>query len=120
MPYLSVTIGKKLEEPQREKLKAELCRLIAIIPGKSEADLMVEIRDTGSSPQEGAALYMSGSKEPSAYIDLRMYTATTEEAKKRFTRETFALITREFAIPSERQYLTIGEYSNWGYEGEWH
>jgi phenylpyruvate tautomerase PptA (4-oxalocrotonate tautomerase family) len=112
MPYLSVTIGQKLEAAQREKLKTELGRLITIIPGKSESDLIVNIQDT--------PLYMGGAEVPCVYIDLRVYTKTTEEAKKRFTRETFALITRDLGIPPERQYLTIGEYENWGYAGEWH
>jgi hypothetical protein len=113
MPYLSVNIGKKLEAAQKEKLKTEFGRLITIIPGKTEPDLMLNIQDTD-------AMYIAGAQTPCAYIDLRVYTKTTEEAKKRFTGETFALLTREFGIPPERQYMTIAEYENWGYDGEWH
>jgi hypothetical protein len=113
MPYISVTLGQKLDAAQKEKLKTELGRLITIIPGKTEPDLIVNIQDTG-------AVYMGGAEIPCAYIDLRVYTKTNDEAKKRFTRELFAFIAREFAIPIERQYLTIGEYENWGYDGEWH
>jgi hypothetical protein len=113
MPYLSVIIGQKLEAAQKEKLKTEFGRLITIIPGKTEPDLILHIQDTTS-------LCMGGTQVPCAYIDLRVYTKTTEEAKKRFTHETFALITREFGIPPERQYLSVGEYENWGYSGEWH
>jgi hypothetical protein len=65
-------------------------------------------------------MYMGGESVPCAYIDLRVYTKTTEEAKKRFTRETCALISAECGIPVERQYLTIREFENWGYDGEWH
>lgn len=113
MPYISVTIGRKLEAPQREKLKSELGRLITIIPGKTEPDLIVHIQDLG-------AVYMGGAEVPSVYIDLRVYTKTTGEAKKRFTQETCAFIAKEFGIPVERQYLTISEFENWGYDGEWH
>lgn len=113
MPYISVTIGQKLEEAQKEKLKAGLGRLITIIPGKTEPDLVVHIQDSCS-------LYMGGGKAPCAYIDLRIYTKTANEAKERFTREVFAFISGEFGIPPERQYLTIGEYENWGYDGKWH
>ncbi|MDR2478912.1 MAG: hypothetical protein LBD48_06330 [Treponema sp.] len=113
MPYISVAIGHKLEAAQKEKLTAELGRLITIIPGKTEADLIVQIQDSG-------ALYMDGREIPCAYIDLRVYTKTSDEAKKRFTRETCAFIAREFNIPVERQYLTIREFENWGYDGEWH
>jgi hypothetical protein len=113
MPYLSVSIGQKLEAAQREKLKTELGRLITIIPGKTEPDLIVHIQDSG-------AMYIGGEEVPCAYIDLRVYTKTAEEAKKRFTCETCAFIAKEFNIPVERQYLTIREFENWGYDGEWH
>jgi phenylpyruvate tautomerase PptA (4-oxalocrotonate tautomerase family) len=113
MPYLAISIGQKLEAAQKDKLKTEMGRLITIIPGKTEPDLIVRIED-------GAAMYMGGEEIPCAYIDLRVYTKTTEEAKKRFTHETCACIAREFGIPAERQYLTIREFENWGYDGEWH
>jgi hypothetical protein len=113
MPYIQVTIGQKLKPDQKETLKNELGRLITIIPGKTEPSLIVSIRD--DSP-----LYMGGSETPAAYIDLRVYTKTDPEAKKRFTREVFSFLTREFAIPADRQYLTIAEYENWGYDGEFH
>jgi hypothetical protein len=113
MPYIQVTIGQKLSDPQKEALKSELGRLITIIPGKTEAALIVSIQDGGS-------LYMGGIKEPSVYIDLRVYTAVEAEAKNRFALELFSSITRLFGIPASRQYLTIGEYDHWGYDGEFH
>ncbi|MFP3090252.1 hypothetical protein LQZ21_07990 [Treponema sp. TIM-1] len=113
MPYVQVTIGQKLSVPQKEKLKNQLGSLITIIPGKTEPDLMVSIQDSSS-------LYMGGTEAPAVYIDLRVYTKTDAEAKKRFTRELFDYITREFGIPAARQYLTIGEYEHWGYDGEFH
>jgi phenylpyruvate tautomerase PptA (4-oxalocrotonate tautomerase family) len=113
MPYISVTLGQKLSDSQKEKLKSELGRLIALIPGKSEADLIVAVRDSD-------AVYSGGEAVPCMYMDVRVYTKTTEEAKQRFTRETCAFIAKTFGIPVNRQYLTISEYDNWGYDGEWH
>ncbi|MDR3146359.1 MAG: hypothetical protein LBU21_08780 [Treponema sp.] len=113
MPYIQVNIGQKLTASQKELLKNELGRLITIIPGKTEPDLIVNIQDGGS-------FYMGGTETPSAYIDLRVYTRTDPEAKKDFTRKLFAFIAREFGIQTGRQYLTITEYDNWGYDGEFH
>jgi hypothetical protein len=113
MPYISVVIGQKLSAPQKEVLKSELGRLITIIPGKTEPDLLVNIQDGGS-------LYMGGTSAPCVYIDLRIYTKTDPEAKKRFTRELCTLITSQFGIEAVRQYLTISEYDHWGYDGEFH
>lgn len=113
MPYISVAIGQKLSAPQKDRLKSELGRLISIIPGKTEPDLLVNIQDNGF-------LSMGGTETPSVYIDLRMLGKTDLEAKKRFTREVFACITRLFDIEAARQYLTISEYDHWGYDGEFH
>ncbi|MDR2477603.1 MAG: hypothetical protein LBD18_07455 [Treponema sp.] len=113
MPYISVNIGQKLEAAQKANLKTELGRLITIIPGKTEPDLIVRIEDSG-------AMYIGGKEIPCVYIDLRVYTKTSDEAKKRFTHEICAYIAHEFNIPVERQYLTIREFENWGYDGEWH
>jgi hypothetical protein len=113
MPYVQVTIGRKLSVPERETLKGELGRLISIIPGKTESGLIVSVQDGGS-------LYMGGTTEPAVYIDLRVYTKTDPEAKKRFARELFASVTGQFGIPAARQYLTIEEYDHWGYDGEFH
>jgi phenylpyruvate tautomerase PptA (4-oxalocrotonate tautomerase family) len=113
MPYVSVTIGRKLDDGQKDALKSELGRLITIIPGKTEPDLFVHIQDEG-------AVYFGGTRSPSVYVDVRVYTKTPAAAKQRFVREVCAFIAREFGIPPERQYLTISEYDNWGYDGEWH
>ncbi|AEF82933.1 phenylpyruvate tautomerase MIF-related protein [Leadbettera azotonutricia] len=113
MPFISVTIGQKLNSAEKEKLKAELGRLITIIPGKTEPDLIVHIQDSG-------AVYMGGTETPSVYIDLRVYTKTKEDAKKTFTKKLFDFITAEYGIKPDRQYLTISEYENWGYDGEFH
>ncbi|MDR2634234.1 MAG: hypothetical protein LBC51_11540 [Treponema sp.] len=113
MPYISVTTGLKLSVLQKETLKNELGRLISIIPGKTEADLMGCIQDD-------AGFFMGGSQAPAAYIDLRLYTKTDPEAKKRFTQELCAFLSHEFGIDLGRQYLTISEYEHWGYDGEFH
>ncbi|MDR2159718.1 MAG: hypothetical protein LBP23_06595 [Treponema sp.] len=113
MPYISIAIGQKLDVSQKETMKSELGRLITIIPGKTEADLLVNVQDGGS-------LYMGGTADPSVYIDLRMLGKADPEIKKRFTKELCAFITREFGIEKGRQYLTIIEYDHWGYDGEFH
>lgn len=113
MPYISVQTSAELSTVKAETLKAELGRLITIIPGKTEPDLMVDLAGSRT-------MYLDGKAAPCAYIDLRVYTKTEPDAKKRFTRETFALIQRELNIPPANQYMTITEFDSWGYDGELH
>jgi phenylpyruvate tautomerase PptA (4-oxalocrotonate tautomerase family) len=113
MPYISITVGQKLSALQRQMMKTEFGRLISILPGKTEPDLIVNIHD-------GGAVYMGGAEVPCVFIDLRVYGKADEEAKKRFAEEIFAYITHVLGIPPEHQYLTISEHDHWGYDGQWH
>ncbi|MDR2468436.1 MAG: hypothetical protein LBD22_05695 [Spirochaetaceae bacterium] len=113
MPYISINTSAALSDANKATLVSELGRLITIIPGKTEADLIVDLSTS-------RAMFMGGKKTPSAYIDLRVYTKTTDEAKKLFTREVFTLLNHELGIKTEHLYMTIAEFDNWGYDGEFH
>jgi phenylpyruvate tautomerase PptA (4-oxalocrotonate tautomerase family) len=113
MPYLAINLAQKLSQAQKETVIAEFGRLITVIPGKTEDTLMVDLSDD-------RALYMGGQAGPCAYVDLRMYTKTTQEAKQRFTKDASAFLVRELGIREERVYLTIAEYDQWGYDGALH
>lgn len=93
MPYISVTIGQKFEAAQKEKLKAELGRLITIIPGKTEPDLIVHTQDS-------ASLNMGGEEGPSVYIDLRIYTKTEKKPRSALHMKSSPLLSASSAFPA--------------------
>jgi phenylpyruvate tautomerase PptA (4-oxalocrotonate tautomerase family) len=113
MPYIAVKTGEALSEARKDALTRELGRLISIIPGKTEPDLIVDLAC-------GADMYMGGRRVPCAYIDLRVYSKAEEGAKERFTSEVFTLISRELGIKKENLYMTVSEFDRWGYDGEYH
>jgi phenylpyruvate tautomerase PptA (4-oxalocrotonate tautomerase family) len=113
MPYISVTLGQKLRAVQKEKLKAELGRIVSGIPGKNEANLIVNVHDSD-------AMYMGGAEVPCAFIEFRVHSKIPLASKKEFSKKLFAFIAKEFGVPPEHQYLDILEYEHWGYDGEWH
>lgn len=110
MPYIAVNTTQKLSDAQKVKIKTELGRLIAIIPTKSEANLMIDISDSRT-------FYKAGREVAGVFIDLRLYHKSEFEPKKQFTEETFQMLARELGAEKENMYLTIMEFENWGSGG---
>ena len=110
MPYIAVNTSQKLSDAQKEKIKAELGRLIAIIPTKSETYLMVDFSDDRT-------FYKAGQKVEGAFIDLRLFYKSEFAPKKKFTEETLKMLSSELGIKKENFYLTIMEFDNWGSSG---
>ena len=110
MPYIAFNTSLKLSDSQKEKVKAELGRLITIIPTKTEAVTMVDFSDSRS-------FYKGGEVISGAFIELRLFHKSEFEAKKKFTEETFEMLARELGLKKENMYLNILEFENWGSGG---
>jgi len=110
MPYIAVNTTQVLSPALKERIKGELGRLIAILPGKDEDGLFVDFSG-------GRNIYKAGKEVEGAFIDLRVYKKSPLDAKKAFTKEVFDLLDRELDIKKNHVYLSIGEYENWGADG---
>jgi phenylpyruvate tautomerase PptA (4-oxalocrotonate tautomerase family) len=110
MPYIAINTTQKLSDGQKEKIKTELGRLIAVIPTKNEAGLLVDFSDSRT-------IYKAGENVQGAFIDLRLFHKSEFEPKKKFTEETFEMLSRELGIKKEHMYLNIMEFDNWGSAG---
>ena len=113
MPYIAVNTTQELNQAQKEKIKAELGRLMSIIPTKTEASLLIDFSG-------GRTLYKGGINIDGAFVDLRLFGKSELGPKKQYTAEVFSLLNRELGIKKEHIYLTIGEYETWGSNGELH
>ena len=110
MPYIAVNTTLTLSGSQKEKIKTELGRLITIIPTKTEAGLLVDFSDSRT-------MYKAGENISGAFIDLRLFHKSEYEPKKKFTEETFEMLSRELGIKKEHMSLNITELENWGAAG---
>ena len=110
MPYIAVNTTQELSDAQKEKIKTELGRLIAVIPTKNEAGLLIDF--SGSR-----TIYKAGKEVQGVFLDLRLYHKSDFEPKKKFTEETFEMFMRELGTQKENMYLTIMEFDNWGSGG---
>ena len=110
MPYIAINTSLKLSEAQMEKIKTELGRLITIIPSKTEAVTMVDFSD-------GRTFYKAGEKIDGALIELRLWSKSEFEAKKKFIEETFQLLSRELGLKEINMSLNVFEFDDWGSGG---
>ena len=110
MPYIALNTTQKLSAVQMEKIKAEFGRLIALIPTKNEAGLLVDFSDSRT-------IYKAGEKVDGAFIDLRLFHKSDFEPKKKFTEAAFEMLSRELGLKQDNMYLTILEFDNWGSAG---
>lgn len=107
MPYIGISTSKTLSNEQKTALKAALGEAIAVIPGKDESRLMVDIAD-------GHEMFFAGEKRDLAYLDVKCYGTTTLEAKKAFTEAAFRAVQQTTGLPENGIYLTCTDFANWG------
>lgn len=111
MPYIGVNLSKTLEAGQGEALKTAVGEVITLLPGKSEALLMMDIQD-------GKPTWFGGkAQENSAFVDVRLYGSQSFEAKSNFTKAMFEAFERVLGIAPESMFLGIKEYDTWGTRG---
>lgn len=110
MPYIGVHVGKTLTQEAKDAIKAGLGEKIGLIPGKTEAVLMVDISD-------GHTMYMSGEQRALAYVDVKCYGTTEFDNKKAFTEAAFAVVGEAAGLAPTDIYVTYSEFSTWGTRG---
>ena len=111
MPYIAVTTSKALSDEQKDELKKTIGQKISLIPGKTEAALMVDISDNHT-------MYFAGEKRKLAYVDVRCYGSTEFENKKALTEALFDAVELHTGLHDDSIYLTYSEFSNWGTRGK--
>lgn len=110
MPYIQVSISEKLDDMKIESLKAMLGECIALLPGKSEAVLMVRIDDDQK-------MYFKGEPGNCAMIEVHLYRESPKEAKKVFAAEVLQSISEMTGVPIDRMFLNFTEYTDWAAGG---
>ena len=110
MPYIAINTSQKLSDVQKDKIKTELGRLITILPNKTEAVTMLDFSDART-------FYKAGESVDGAFIEIRLFRKSDFEPKKKFTEETFEMLSRELGLKKENMYLNFLEFDNWGSSG---
>lgn len=111
MPFIDTRVTVKVSDPQKEEIRTELGKLIAIL-NKSEAYLMVGMEDA-------CDLWLGGRKlEKGAYVAVSLYGDAPKEAYDRLTGEICGLLQEKLGIPGNAVYITYHPVSDWGWNGK--
>ncbi|MCL1834952.1 MAG: hypothetical protein FWG48_02220 [Oscillospiraceae bacterium] len=112
MPYIKVSVTKRLTQEQQEELAGVLGKAIALIPGKDGRGLIVDVED-------GKSMYLGGVKQENmVFADVRYYSNFPYQVKKDFTAAAFDGMGRVLGANKDRMFLTITEFNNWGGFGD--
>ena len=109
MPYIQISLSKKLEDDKIVLLKAMLGEKIALLPGKSESVLMIEINYSN--------MFFQGEPGNCAMIQVHLYKESPKEAKSLFTSEMLKAFNELTNIPVDRIFMNFAEHSEWASRG---
>ena len=110
MPYIQIRTNKEITKEQELKIKERLGVAIEIV-GKSEAWLMVEF-------VPNCNLYFKGDNSNDiAYVDVKLYGRSDSSSYNNLTKEISAILNENLNIDPGNIYLSYGEFSNWGWNG---
>ena len=111
MPFIQTKVNVEITKEKEEILKSRYGKVISLIPGKSEAGLMLLFEGNKN-------LYFRGSNEQKlAYVEVNVLGAPSIEAYDNLTDAIFEILGGELGISSENIYIKYDETKNWCH---WH
>lgn len=110
MPFIDSKISVKVSEEQKERLKEEFGKAIAIIH-KPESFLMLGFEDSYD-------LYMGGKKlDRGAYLSVSLFGDAPSSSYAELTAKLCDILKKELDIPGDAVYITYHGVHDWGWDG---
>ena len=108
MPFVVARVSVPVRRAQELELKARLGKAIGLVPGKSEANLLVGIEDE-------CHLFLAGSDaEPLAYLEISVFGNEGHAGYDGFTREVTDAFAEVLGILPDHIYLRFSDIDAWG------
>ena len=112
MPYIVISISKKIDVGVEQDLVDGLGIALSKIPGKDPQWTMVEVND-------GLRMYFGGVKQDDmVFADVKYVGKIKYHKKKEFTQAALNTIHEIIGTPIDKICLTISEFDNWGAVGD--
>ena len=111
MPYINTKTTEKLTEEKKAALAKRFGKAITVIPGKSEAHLMLGF-------DESVTMYFAGDTgRPMAFVEVKILGTSTREYFSALTAEICTALEEELGITGDCVYVEYVEATHWGWNG---
>ena len=111
MPMIDIKVSVPISKETEERLKVQLGKAIALLPGKSEQWLMLGF-------EENARLWFQGSaQQSSAFAEVKAFGSLDCAACDKLPAEITRILESELSIPAQRVYVKYESVSVWGWNG---
>ena len=111
MPFIDSKVSVKVTKEQEVELKSRLGKAISLIPGKSEQWLMTGFQD------EYHLYFRGDDSQPMAFIEVRLFGGSDEEAFGRMTTEITKIFGEVLGIAPDHMYIKYSATMDWGWNG---
>ncbi|MBE6610466.1 MAG: hypothetical protein E7634_07335 [Ruminococcaceae bacterium] len=111
MPYINTKTTVSISKDQELALKEAFGKAIELIPGKSEAWLMLEFADN-------CRMAFKGTQSPDiAMLEVAILGKAKRADYDKLTNRLCSDVNRILGIPADRIYIKYSEHDCWGFNG---
>ena len=111
MPFISTTTTESLNKNKKDEMAKRLGSAISLIPGKSEAHLMLGF-------YEETTMYFAGkTNTPMAFFEVKTLGTAHKDDLSALTAELCKIAKEVLNIESEFVYVKYEEIEHWGWNG---
>lgn len=113
MPFIKTKVSCALTYEQESTLKSRFGKAIELVPGKSEAYLLLAF-------ESDCRLWLGGARDkPIAYIEAAVFGNERHRGYEAFTAAITNAITDILQIPPDRVYIKFEDIAAWGVGGQY-
>lgn len=111
MPFINSKVSFKLSTEEELEIKKKLGEAISLIPGKSEAWLMVGFEDEHKLYFKGQAF------EKIVFVEVSIFGNASKQSYDALTKAICDIYNEVTKTPKENIYVRYQEIDNWGWNG---
>ena len=111
MPFVRIKASVPISREQEIRIRKAAGQAIAMIPGKSEAYLLLVMEDM-------CRIWLRGEEVPCAYIEASLFGSEHHIGYDRFSSALTETICEVLDIPSENIYIRFDDIGTWSCGGQ--
>lgn len=111
MPFIHARVNRAVDANTEKEVSRLLGEAIALIPGKSEEWLMLQI-------EENCHLYFRGKSDaPLAFVNVKLFGQADPAAYDKLTAQICRILSEKLGILPKNTYVQYDEIAHWGWNG---